>query len=69
MRWSRFHNNDPRDIYDVISQRVFPAIKNVKNGHLPDFSKQGEMIEIEGEADRSERDNTAFSRYMSDAIF
>ena len=31
MRWSKFKNNDPRDIYDVISQRVFPAIKNMKS--------------------------------------
>ena len=29
MRWSKFKNNDPRSIYDVISQRVFPAIKNM----------------------------------------
>ena len=26
MRWSRLKNRDPRDIYDIISQRVFPAI-------------------------------------------
>ena len=31
MRWSKFKNNDPRDIFDVISQRVFPAIKNMKH--------------------------------------
>ena len=30
MRWSKFKNNDPRYIYDVISQRVFPAIKNMR---------------------------------------
>ncbi len=44
MRWSKFKNNDPRQIYDVISQRVFPAIKNLKNGRLPDFTEQGEMM-------------------------
>ena len=69
MRWSRFKNDDPRDIYDVISQRVFPAIKNMKHGHLPDFTPQGEMIEIaDGGGDGAEKD-TAFARYMSDAMF
>ena len=69
MRWSRFKNNDPRNIYDVISQRVFPAIKNMKHSHLPDFTPQGEMIEIaDGGGDGTEKD-TAFARYMSDAMF
>ena len=69
MRWSKFKNDDPRDIYVVISQRVFPAIKNMKHGHLPDFTEQGEMI---GSVDESENDtekDTAFARYMSDAMF
>ena len=44
MRWSKFKNDDPHDIYDVISQRVFPAIKNMKHGHLPDFTEQGETV-------------------------
>ena len=47
MRWSKFKNNDPREIYAVMSQRVFPAIKSLKNGHLPDFNEQGEMIEVQ----------------------
>ncbi len=34
MRWSRFKNNDPRDIYAVMSQRIFPAIKALKNGQF-----------------------------------
>lgn len=67
MRWSKFKNNDPRDIYAVISQRVFPAIKNMKNGCLPDFTAQGEMIEPQT-PDESATD-TAFARYMSDAMF
>ncbi len=69
MRWSKFKNDDPRDIYDVISRRVFPAIKNMKHGHLPDFTEQGEMIEImEGFENDTDKD-TAFARYMSDAMF
>lgn len=69
MRWSKFKNNDPRQIYDVISQRVFPAIKNLKYGRLPDFTEQGEMIEIEDISEKVEEGNTAFARYMSDAMF
>ena len=69
MRWSKFKNNDPREIFDVISQRVFPAIKNLKYGKLPDFTAQGEMIEIEDEDGRSDEGNTAFARYMGDAMF
>ena len=69
MRWSRFKNSDPRDIYDVISQRVFPAIKNMKHGHLPDFTEQGEMIEIVDNTENDAEKDTAFARYMSDAMF
>ena len=68
MRWSNFKNSDPREIYDVISQRVFPAIKNMKHGHLSDFTPQGEMIEMAGSEKGIEKD-TAFARYMSDAMF
>lgn len=69
MRWSRFKNNDPRDIYNIISQRVFPAIKNLKHGRLPDFTDQGELIEIPDKAGEEGQNNTAFARYMSDAMF
>ena len=69
MRWSRFKDNDPRQIYDIISQRVFPAIKNLRYGRLPDFTAQGEMIEIEEEPDKPDDGNTAFARYMGDAMF
>lgn len=68
MRWSKFKDRDPRDIYDLISQRVFPAIKNFKNGRLPDFKENGELIEVEDSSSGSSED-TAFSRYMSDAMF
>lgn len=69
MRWSQFKNNDPREIFDVIAQRVFPAIKNMKHGHLPDFTEQGELVEIAGEEGSGGQDETAFARYMSDAMF
>lgn len=69
MRWSKFKNNDPRDIYDVISIRVFPAIKNMKYGHLPDFNEKGELVEIANDSDSDMQNDTAFARYMSDAMF
>ena len=69
MRWSKFKNNDPRDIYDVMSQRVFPAIKNMKHGRLPDFDERGELIEISDGNENGEQGNTAFARYMEDAMF
>lgn len=69
MRWSKFKNDDPRNIFDVISQRVFPAIKNMKHGRLPDFTAQGELVEIAGDSDSDVQNETAFARYMSDAMF
>lgn len=68
MRWSKFKDRDPREIFDIISQRVFPAIKKLKNGKLPDFNSQGEMIEIE-DSSNGDENKTAFSRYMEDAMF
>jgi len=46
MRWSKFKTKDAREIFDIISNKVFPFIKNL-NGDS----------------------NTAFSRYMEDALF
>ncbi len=68
MRWSKFKNSDPRQIYDIISQRVFPAIKNMRRGKLPDFNERGEMI-LPEDTDATDSGNTAFARYMSDAMF
>lgn len=69
MRWSKFKNNDPRDIFNVISQRVFPAIQNMKHGRLPDFTEQGELVEIADDSSSDVQNETAFARYMSDAMF
>ena len=41
MRWSKFKNHDPRQIYTIMSERVFPAIKHMKYGRLPDYTAQG----------------------------
>ncbi len=69
MRWSRFKNNDPRDIYAVMSQRIFPAIKALKNGHLPDFNENDELLADQAEDENNTQENTAFARYMQDAMF
>lgn len=69
MRWSKFKNSDSRQIFDIIAQRVFPAIKSMKYGRLPDFNEFGELVEIEDESIKAEEDTSAFARYMSNAIF
>lgn len=46
MRWSKFKDKDSREIYDIVSSKVFPYIKGINNN-----------------------DNSAFSRYMEDAMF
>ena len=69
MRWSRFKDRDPREIFDILSQKVFPAIKNMKNGSLLDFSENGEMIKISGPDEAENMEKTAFARYMEDAMF
>lgn len=68
MRWSKFKNRDSREIFDLISQRVFPAVKKMKYGKLPDFDEKGELIEIP-DRDDEEQVQTAFSRYMDSAVF
>lgn len=69
MRWSRFKNSDPREIYEIMSQRVFPAIKKLRHGRLPDFNAQGELEEIQDGPGGSEEGVTAFARFMDDAMF
>ena len=69
MRWSKFKNNDPRDIFDVISRRVFPAIKNMRHGRLPDFTEQGELIEVTDDSGDDAQNETAFARYMSCLLY
>ena len=68
MRWSKFKERDAREIFDIISQRVFPAVKKMKYGKLPDFDDRGELIEIP-DSDNNEQVQTAFTRYMDSAVF
>ena len=41
----------------------------MKHGRLPDFTEQGEMIEIPDDSKEGVEKDTAFARYMSDAMF
>lgn len=69
MRWSRFKEKDSREIFDIVSQRVFPAIKKLKYGRLPDFNEMGELVEISDDVSEIEEGKTAFARYMEGAAF
>ena len=69
MRWSKFKDKDPREIYNTISLRVFPAIKNMKYGRLPDFDESGEIIEIPDDPNKGKTRESAFARYMNNATF
>ena len=39
MRWSKFKDKDPRDIFDIIGQKVFPFIKNMHDNNVSAFSR------------------------------
>lgn len=69
MRWSRFKEKDSREIFDIVSQRVFPAIKKLKYGQLPDFNEVGELVEIADDISKKDEGKTAFARYMEGAAF
>ena len=38
-------DKDSREIFLTMQQRVFPAIKKMKYGRLPDFDENGELME------------------------
>ena len=69
MRWSKFKDKDPQIIFDVVQNYVFPAIKNMKNGKLPDFTEDGKIKQDDSDIEETAENMTAFSRYMKDAIF
>ena len=64
MRWSRFKDRDPREMFTIVRDRVFPAIKAMHGGVLPDpTTPDFAAAQPTGEPE------TAFARYMEDAIF
>lgn len=68
MRWSKFKDKDPRDIFSIISNRVFPAIKKMRNGRLPDI-ETADDADVMQQAASDNESKTAFARYMDDAMF
>lgn len=68
MRWSKFKNKDSREIFNLISKQVFPAVKKMKCGKLPNFDDNGELVEIPDKPG-GEQAQTAFTRYMDKAVF
>lgn len=69
MRWSKFKEKDAREIFDIVSQRVFPAIKKMKYNQLPDFDEKGQLVEILEDDEKKEERKTAFAKYMEGAAF
>lgn len=39
MRWSKFKNKDPREIYDIVGTKVFPFIKAMNGKNTSSFSR------------------------------
>lgn len=68
MRWSRFKNQNPQKIFQIVSQLVFPAIKKMRGGKLPDVDEQGNIVDPDWEG-KEAGDMTSFSKYMEDAMF
>lgn len=55
MRWSKFKDKDPQIIFDVVQNYVFPAIKNMKNGKLPDFTEDGKIKQDDSDIEEGKR--------------
>ena len=69
MRWDNFKDKNPEEMFNIISRFVFPAIKAMKHGQLPDFDADGKLIPVTGDNGEVDDEETAFSKYMADAIF
>ena len=67
MRWSHFKDKNPDNIFRIVRDYVFPAIKAMKKGHLPDFDSTGKLIPLSEETGTGE--DNVFSTYMADATF
>ena len=68
MRWSKFKNKDAQYMFDVMSQRVFPAIKGMRGGRLPDFDEEkGTFVPLPDVDDGTAQ--AAFANFMKDAVF
>ena len=48
MRWSHFKDRHPQDIFNIIANFVFPAIKKMKGGKLPEIGADGKILDNAG---------------------
>lgn len=68
-RWHQFKNiGDAQELYDLMVDKIFPFIKNLKAKSETEDESGREKTEAENEENIGD-DETAFSRYMKDAIF
>ena len=68
MRWSNFKFRNAYEIYNIVSNFVFPAIKAMKHGKLPDFDEHGKLIPIP-DTDETKDGFDFFAKHMSTATF
>ncbi len=68
MRWSRFKNLSPQRIFQIMSELVFPAIKQMRGGKLPEIDEHGNPVFADG-SNGADENITSFSKFMEDAIF
>lgn len=69
MRWSKFKDADAEVIFKTLRVKIFPAMKEMKYGKLPDVDATGEVKEIPDDAKKDNSTQTAFSKFMKDALF
>lgn len=69
MRWSKFKDADAEVIFKTLRLKVFPAIKEMKYGKVPDVDAMGEVIEIPEEEAKNSAPQSAFSKFMKEALF
>lgn len=69
MRWSKFKSADPDVIFNTLRLKVFPAIKEMKYGKVPDVNEKGEVIPIPDDPSKNNKAQSAFSTFMKDALF
>lgn len=69
MRWSKFKDADPEVIFRTLRVKVFPAIKEMKYGKVPDVDERGDIIPIPDDPSKDNTLQSAFTKFMKDALF
>ena len=69
MRWSKLKDADPEVIFKTLRVKVFPAIKEMKYGRIPDVDETGEVIPIPDDPTKYNGMQSAFTKFMKDALF